>query len=87
MKIYHCFLAASLLCFVSAIAGCTDNESATRILTQQGYTNINITGYQYFGCSNDDSIHTGFTAKTVTGASVSGVVCSGLMKSSTIRLD
>jgi hypothetical protein len=74
-----------------SLAGCfTDPQSATRVLTEAGFTQIHITGYQYFGCSQHDNIHTGFTAKGPTGKSVSGVVCSGyglFGKSNTIRIN
>lgn len=46
----------------------------------------------FTGCSDDDDLHTGFTAKGVNGRPVSGVLCGewnllGWGKGSTIRLD
>ena len=71
----------------AVLAGCTSADSATRALESAGYSQIKITGYQFFGCSEDDSFHTGFTAVGPTGKPVSGVVCGGLLKGSTIRTD
>jgi len=72
---------------VALIAGCTNNADTTRVLSQQGYTDIRMTGYQWFACSKDDFYHTGFIAKTPANVEVEGCVCSGLLfKNSTIRL-
>lgn len=71
---------------VVALSGCTDAENANRILENNGYENIQITGYNWFGCSEDDFQHTGFTATGPTGKPVNGTVCSGIFfKNSTIR--
>lgn len=69
------------------LSACTNGDGAVRALEGAGYTNIKITGYRILGCSDDDTFHTGFTAKGSNGKPVSGVVCSGVLKGSTIRLD
>lgn len=77
------FAAAVLL-----MAACTQPEKSTRLLEAQGYTDVEITGYDVWACSEDDWYHTGFTAKTVTGQPVKGTVCAGfLFKGATIRYD
>jgi hypothetical protein len=82
MKTFLVLIAALL------IAACTQPDHATEVLAQQGYTNIQITGYDAFACSKDDTYHTGFRATSPTGAKVKGVVCAGLLfKGSTIRFD
>lgn len=71
---------------VALMVGCTNDSDATRILSQQGYADIRMTGYQLFACSQDDFYHTGFVAKTPANVDVEGCVCSGLLfKNSTIR--
>jgi hypothetical protein len=70
-----------------ALTGCTDEGSATRVLAQQGYKNIHMTGYKPFSCSDSDSFSTGFNAMSPASIQVSGTVCSGLLKGSTIRFD
>ena len=57
------------------------------MLQKQGYTNIEITGYEFGACAEEDVFHTGFIAVSPTGYVVGGVVCSGLMKGSTIRFE
>jgi hypothetical protein len=79
-------LAISLMSYF--LFGCTDNVNAKRILEENGYTNIQFTGYAFFACSKDDTYHTGFTAISPSGKFVSGTVCAGLFfKNSTIRFD
>jgi hypothetical protein len=70
------------------LTACVDEGKATEILSSHGYTEIQITGYNMFSCSEDDTFKTGFTAKTITGQITSGTVCCGLfMKGCTVRLD
>ena len=69
------------------LSGCTQVDRSTEVLGSAGYTNIQITGYAVFGCDEKDSFHTGFKATGVNGKPVEGVVCSGLFKGATIRLD
>ena len=75
-------LILATLVFVS----CTNEEDAKRVLEAQGFSNIEITGYNFFGCGKDDVYHTGFVAIGQNGQTVEGTVCSGLLfKGSTIR--
>ncbi len=68
------------------LVGCTDPKQAQKSLSGAGYTDIKITGYSWFACSNDDAFSTGFVAKGPTGVIVEGAVCSGMLfKNSTIR--
>lgn len=70
------------------ILACIDDQSTRRVLTQQGYSDIEITGYRWFGCSKDDWYHTGFKAKSSSGLDLTGVVCEGMFfKGNTIRFD
>jgi hypothetical protein len=68
----------------------TDPQNTNRVLTEAGYSHIQITGFRFYGCDKNDSIHTGFKAVGPTGHPVTGVVCSGyglFGKSNTIRID
>jgi hypothetical protein len=69
------------------IVGCVDEPTARRALSGAGYTDVEITGYNTWACSEDDTYHTGFKAKGPTGQVVTGTVCSAWGKGSTIRLD
>ena len=77
-------LSVSLLV---ALSGCTSKSDTERALAGAGYTDVQITGYRFFGCRKDDMFHTGFSATGPTGQKVSGVVCSAFLKGSTIRID
>jgi len=79
-------LMASVLAL--GLAACTNAPDATRILEENGYTSVQITGYNWLSCSKDDNVHTGFIAKSPNGRQVTGTVCSGLLfKNSTIRFE
>jgi hypothetical protein len=67
------------------LAGCSSENDARKALTGAGYSNIQTDGYSVFGCSEDDTFHTKFTAKGPSGQPVEGVVCSGWLKGGTIR--
>lgn len=86
IPLYKKFAAVALVVTAGLTAsGCTDPEVARNALDDAGYSDIQIGGYTAYGCSEDDAYHTEFTAKNIRGKSVSGVVCSGVMKGATIR--
>lgn len=75
-----------LLGSTALLGGCTSERDARRALEAEGYSDIRITGYNFFACSKDDFFHTGFEAKNREGKRVTGTVCSGLFfKNATIR--
>ena len=83
-------LSICLICLLSlGLVSCegTEPDKATRVLEDQGYTNVVITGYNAWSCSEDDWYRTGFTATSIAGKPVKGTVCSSDYKGSTIRLD
>lgn len=83
----------ALLCVMAVLlvwmgpSACTRPEQATRILSQSGYSEIQITGWRPMMAGQDDSVSTGFRAKAPNGQPVTGAVTGGLFKGSTIRLD
>lgn len=78
-------IAMILICL--ALMSCTNSEKAIDVLSKQGYKNIEITGYEFGACAEEDVFHTGFIAVSPSGYAVGGVVCSGLLKGSTIRFE
>ena len=76
-------LAIICLCFL--LVSCDGNATSTEILEEQGYTNVEITGYNLFACSEDDMYRLNFTATNPNGTPVKGVVCSAPLKGYTIR--
>lgn len=80
-SVFALSLLIALLC-----AGCTDSDGAINALENEGFTEIRITGYNVFACSEDDFYHTSFSAKNSNGKTVTGTVCAGMfLKGSTIR--
>lgn len=69
------------------LASCTDEPRSRRVLEEAGYTDIQITGFEAWACSDGDTFSTGFTAKGPTGRRTSGAVCCGTFKNCTIRTD
>lgn len=80
-------LIAALILGCLSITACTDGPNAIRVLKAQGYTDIEMTGYRYGMGGEGDTYVTGFRAKSPAGVEVTGAVCSGFLKGSTIRLD
>ena len=80
-------IKAVVLLGACLMAACTDSDKATRALEGAGYQRIEITGYSVFGCSEDDTFHTAFSAVSASGKRVEGVVCSGVFKGATIRTE
>ena len=85
------FLVLLVMAFALCLSGCdsmcTDPVESTRILKQQGYSQVQTTGYSWLACGKNDWYSTGFTAKSPAGVYVGGTVCSGIFKGHTIRLD
>lgn len=72
------------------LIGCSsDNDfnKGKKQLEQQGYTNIQNTGYDIFCCGEDDNFSTGFKAKDKNGNIVEGCFCSRFLKGVTIRFE
>lgn len=63
----------------------TDPDRSRNTLEAQGFTDIQIGGYKWGACGEDDYYSTEFTATNPTGRRVSGVVCCGHYKGCTIR--
>lgn len=81
----HLLIIAAITLLTTA---CTQPDHAREMLDSQGYTDIQMNGYDWLNCSKDDFYHDKFTAKGPTGKNVSGVVCGGfLFRGATIRLD
>ena len=74
MKIKLMLVLLSVVLF----SGCTDKENAEKFLIKQGYTDITITGYNFFVCSKNDSESTGFIARK-NDKIVEGTVCTGML--------
>ena len=77
-----------VLPIAAILASCGVNpEKGKKVLESQGYTDVEITGYSWTGCSKDDSFASNFTAKGANGQSVEGSLCSDWFKGITVRFD
>jgi hypothetical protein len=68
-----------------ALSGCTNEPHARKVLAENGYTSVQITGYSWFSCDDKDTFSTGFVATAPGGRKVTGAVCEGWLKNATIR--
>ncbi|MZY06142.1 hypothetical protein GUK58_08770 [Acinetobacter pittii] len=76
-----------LLLITLLLSGCSSSNDAIKALKANGFTDIQTHGHAFFNCSKDDTFATKFTAKNKDGQKISGAVCSGWLKGSTIRFD
>lgn len=84
------FAAITCTLLLALLAGCSRPDYATSLLEAQGYKSVQVhpwNFFTFFQCSEDDLFKTPFIATAPNGEAVSGVVCSGLLKGSTIRFD
>lgn len=70
------------------LVACEDRPGADRALRDAGFHPIQVGGYGYFDCSEDDVYRTRFRALSPDSSRmVNGCVCRGFFKGHTIRLD
>ena len=69
------------------LAACTDPRAAQKALDDMGFSDVQAGGYDFFTCGDDYTFHTKFTAKNPKGKTVTGVVCSGWLKGSSVKFD
>ena len=71
-----------------AVTSCGVNpDKAQATLSAMGMTDIQIAGYAFFGCGQEDAYRSKFTAKAANGQAISGVLCGGPFKGLTVRFD
>ncbi|MBB5277764.1 hypothetical protein HNR26_003853 [Rhizobium rosettiformans] len=62
-------------------------RNATSALEAQGLKDVKIGSYSFFGCGRDDTFASNFSAIGANGKPVTGTVCQGLFKGTTVRFD
>jgi len=77
-------IALSFLVLVSCTST-NDFNKGKEQLEQQGYTDVEYTGHQWFCCDEKDTYSTGFRCKNSKGLIVEGCFCSTVLKGVTIR--
>lgn len=79
-----------LIFLATCTLSCTsskDFEKGKQQLEQQGYTDVEETGYNFFCCDEKDQFSTGFRCKDKSGNVVEGCFCSAFFKGVTIRFE
>lgn len=73
---------------VVIFSSCTNSNGAKEALKDAGYHPIEVGGYGWFSCGEDDFYSTKFKAYSPDSSRiVEGSVCQGFFKGKTIRLD
>lgn len=77
---------------IAFVLSCTSDGKARATLDASGYTNVQLTGYDWGGCAKSDDTCTGFTATAPNGHRISGAVgcgynLSGCGKGCTVRIE
>lgn len=79
-------VAAATVVAMALGSGCeVDAVTAERVLEAQGFSDVHLTGWVWFGCGEGDDYTSGFRAKNARGQPVEGYVCCGVMKACTVR--
>lgn len=80
-------IGAALVFFTGCTAtGLSPEDEAKQVVEMQGFTDVKITGYDFFACAKSDTFRTGFEATSPTGKRIKGVVCSEALKGATMRV-
>lgn len=67
---------------------CTNEKGARKALLDSGFYPVEVGGYDWWGCGENDFYSTKFVAYSNDSSRVvKGCVCEGLFKSKTIRVD
>ena len=76
---------SSLVALTLLFFACTDESGSREALQKAGFTDIEMDGHSWMGCSEEDTFSTSFRAKNPQGFPVEGAVCCGWFKKCTIR--
>lgn len=85
LTIIEIILLLFLVVYFSSPLWAVDGKGTTRLLKEQGYSKIEILGSGWLSCSKGAVFSTKFTAINPNKKQVTGTVCRGLFKNSTIR--
>ncbi|WP_296737415.1 hypothetical protein [Mesorhizobium sp.] len=89
-KVLKFAASLALICAMGAIVasgGCSvDTQSATHALNAMGIRDVKFGSYAWFACNRRAPFSSTFTGTGADGKPVSGAVCQGILKSTTVRL-
>lgn len=78
------FAMVSALSFWVMTATAPTEDQYNKILSSEGFTEVQYNGYAFLGCGENDFYRESFTG-IKNGVTVSGVLCSSSFKGTTIR--
>jgi hypothetical protein len=90
----HILTILGLLTVLATLSGCNvDQETAERVLADEGYHEVELTGWAPLSCSQGDAFKSGFRARrtvlnpngTTSERVVVGTICCGWFKACTVR--
>lgn len=64
-----------------------EDQNTVKVLEANGFNQVVLKGYDFFGCPKDDIYRTMFEAKNAQGRTVTGTVCKGWFTGAYIRLN
>lgn len=80
-------LAGLAVVGIASSATRTDPAKQVAAVEAYGFTNVEMKGWAWFACSEDDDLKYAFTARDARGRPVQGALCSGwFLKGATVRL-
>jgi len=81
-------IAVIIVLIAIFVSGCgVDPKSASWALEAQGMKDVKIEGFSLFGCGKEDAFKSSFSATGANGTRVTGTVCQGFLKGTTVRFD
>jgi|DEB0MinimDraft_3_1074331.scaffolds.fasta_scaffold330730_2 hypothetical protein len=86
-KVLMSWIALGVAVLVSvAFVMTTDPEAqAVHAAESAGLTEVNVEGWAWFGCGEDDDFRYNVSATNINGDHVDATVCCGIVKSCTVR--
>jgi hypothetical protein len=81
------FVGGIAIIFSTGGMSISDTRKAELLLNTQGFTDVTFEGPAPWRCGDGDTFSRSFTATAKDGAPISGTICEGLLKGSTIRFN
>ncbi len=79
-------LGVALLVAMAATMALPPRGHMARAVREYGFSDVHVTGFALFGCSEQDIYREHWTGRNRAGQPVAGVICGGVTKGWTVRL-
>lgn len=82
------YVSAIFVALLAMPSACSlDPVRAKKVLEHNGVSDVQVTGYRWFGCGHGDTFRTGWKGVSAQGKAVGGCVGCGWLKGCTVRFD